>query len=168
MSEQPMLRIHVEFGQDELDFEGNADEVFKALVDFLNKVYPTFEIARNLIFIPDIRKLSEEIVGLVKITPEGPILILGKELPARKTLCLALLGSFLGNKLGKLNKPSLSPKELTKATGKAYKTIMNGLPNMLKDGLIEKADKEYRITSHGIIEARNIAVNYKSKENKKK
>lgn len=158
-----MLRIHVEFGQEKLNFEGNADEVFKALVDFLNNVYPTFEIARNLIFMPDIRKLSKEIVGLVTITPEGPLLILGKELPARKTLCLALLGSFLGNKLGKLNKPSLSSKELTKATGKAYKTIMNRLQNMLEEGLIEKVDKEYSITNRGIIEARNIAASYKSK-----
>ncbi|KPV65579.1 MAG: hypothetical protein AOA65_0010 [Candidatus Bathyarchaeota archaeon BA1] len=163
MSVQPKLRVHLECGDARVDFEGDADEVFKAFTEFLNKIYPSFEVARKLIFIPDIIGLSEEIAGLIEIAPEGPMLVLGRELPADETICLALLGSDIGNRLGKLSKASLSLDELAKVTGKAHKTIMNQLPWMIDEGLIERVGKgEYRITSLGIKRAQNVIKDYKA------
>ena len=168
MTTQPLLRIHVEFGQEKLDFEGNADEVFKAFIDFLNKIYPNLEIARQLIFMPDIKKLAEGLVGVVEISAEGPILISGRELPTEETVLIALLGLYIGNSLRKLQKSCLSPNELSKATGKAYKTIMNQLPKMIDKGLVEKAEREYKISDFGIIRAQNIITNYKLSKTKEK
>jgi len=168
MSTHPLLRIHVEFGQEKLDFEGNPDEVFSAFTDFLNKIYPTFEMARQLIFAPDIRKLAESLIGIVEIGKEGPILVLGRELSADETILLVLLGSHIGNRLAKLQKSSQSPNELSKATGKAYKTVMNQLPKMLDDGSVEKIDKEYKISDFGIIKAQSIIINYKASKTKEK
>jgi hypothetical protein len=166
MSVQPSLRVHIEFGQEKLDFEGTPDEVFKAFTDFVNKMYPAFEVARQLVFMPDIRKLAESLVGVVEIGMEGPILISGRELSTDETILFALLGSYIGNRLAKLQKSSLSSNELSKTTGKAYKTIMNQLPKMLDDGSVEKIDKEYKISDFGIIQAQNIITNYKASKTK--
>lgn len=168
VTSQPLLRIHVEFGEEKLDLEGNADEVFKAFIDFLNKIYPHLEIARQLIFMPDIRKLAEGLAGVIEISAEGPILISGRELPTEETILIALLGLYIGDSLRKLQKSCLSPKELSKTTGKAYKTIMNQLPKMVDKGLVEKAKKEYKISDFGIIRAQNIVANYKLSKSKEK
>jgi hypothetical protein len=162
LSLQSSLRLHVEFGQEKLDFEGNPDEVFKAFMDFLNKIYPTLELARQLTFMPDLRRLAESLIGIIEIGTEGPILVSGRELPADETILLVLLGSYIGKRLAKLQRTSLSPNELSKATGKAYKTVMNQVPKLLDEGLAEKVDKEYRISDFGIIRAQNIVTKYKA------
>lgn len=168
MSNHSSIKIHAEFGQDKLDFEGAPDEVFAAFVDFLSKIYPAFEMARQITFMPDIRKLSEDLIGIAEIGTEAPVLVSGRELPADETILLALLCSYIGNRLGKLQKSSLSSGELSKVTGKAQKTVMNQLPKMLVEGSVEKTDKEYRISDFGIVRTRNIFANLKAPKTKEK
>lgn len=168
MSAQPSLRIHVEFGKERLDFEGNPDEVFKAFTDFFNKIYPAFEMARQLMFMPDIGKLAESLTGIVEIGTERPILVSGRELPTDETIVLVLLGSYIGNRLAKLQKSSLTSDELSKAAGKAHKTVMNQLPKLVEGGLVEKVDKEYKISDFGIIRAQSVITNYKSSKTEEK
>lgn len=151
MSSQQNLKIHVEFGEAKADFEGSPDAVTKEFLTFLNKVYPTFELAQKLIFNPDSAKLAEELVGVIKFTPEGAILEY-TESPADEAIILSLVGIYVGNKLGKIPNDSLSANGLSKMTGKALKTISNQLAWMVDDGLIERVGRgEYRITSVGIM-----------------
>jgi len=168
MNVKSSLKIRAEFSNEKLDFEGDPDEVFGAFVDFLNKIYPAFEMARQLAFTPDIRKLAETLVGIVEIGAERPILVSGRELPADEAIALVLAGSYVGNRLGKLQRSSLTSDELSKAVGKAHKTVMNQLPKMVDGGLVEKADKEYKISDYGIVRAQNIIANYKSSATREK
>jgi hypothetical protein len=151
MSEQKKLKAHLEFGEAKVDFEGDVNQVFEATVRFLTQIYPNLEILDRIAFTPDLTRLAEKLIGLVEITPEGPILVSNLKVSAKEAICLALLGANVGNRLGKLPKETLSSADLSKLTGKAGKTISNEMPQLASEGLVERtAEGEYRITVLGI------------------
>ena len=151
MSGQNKLKVHLEFGEVKVDFEGDVNQVFEFIVHFLTEVYPNLEILRSLVYTPDLTNLAAKLVGRVEITGEGPILISGSELSAQEAACTALLGAHVGNKLGKLIKETLSSGDLAKITGKARKTISNEVPRLVADGLVERTtESEYKLTILGI------------------
>jgi hypothetical protein len=151
MSGQNKLKVHLEFGEVKVDFEGDVNQVFEFIVHFLTEVYPNLEILRNLVYTPDLTNLATKLIGRVEITIEGPVLVSGSELSARDAACITLLGAHVGNKLGKLTKETLSSGDLAKITGKARKTISNEIPKLITDGLVERtAEGEYKLTVLGI------------------
>ncbi|MEM3014213.1 MAG: hypothetical protein QXI71_06245, partial [Candidatus Bathyarchaeia archaeon] len=92
-----------------------------------------------------------KLVGKVEVTSEGPILVSRDELSARDAICIALLGAYVGNKLGKFSKDALSSAELAKITEKARKTISNEVPKLIDEGIIERTTEgEYKLTISGI------------------
>lgn len=157
MSEGKTIKVHIEFGDIKVDFEGDVNQVFEAVIRFLSQIYPTLEILQRIVFSPDLTRLAENITGLVEITSDGPAIAQNIELPARSAICLALLGAYIGSKIGKLKKDTLSTVELSKLTGKARKTIINELPKLIDEGLIEKVSEgEYKITELGMRRTEDI------------
>jgi DNA-binding transcriptional ArsR family regulator len=151
VSGQDNLRVHLEFSDIKVDFEGDVNKVAESIIRFLTEVYPNLEILRKLVYTPDMTNLAAKLVGRVEITAEGPIFVSGSEISARDAACIALLGAYIGNKLGKMPKESLSSSDLAKITGKARKTISNELPRLVDDGLAERTSEgEYELTILGI------------------
>lgn len=157
MSDKGKLKIHVEFGELREDFEGSPDEVVRAFLTSLSKVYPTLKLAEKLVFQPDLSQLADDLTGLVEFAPEG-LLVLAGEAPAEETIIVSLVGSYVGYRLGKIESDTDSANGLAKTTGKALKTISNQLAWMIDDGLVERVDRgRYRITSLGIKRFEQIA-----------
>ncbi|MBS7615544.1 hypothetical protein KEJ18_07460 [Candidatus Bathyarchaeota archaeon] len=151
MSGQNKLKVHLEFGEAKADIEGDVNQVFEVIVRFLTKIYPNLETVNKLVYTPDVSSLAAKLIGKVEITTEGPILVLRNEMSARDAICTALLGAYVGNKLGKLSKDALSSAELAKITEKARKTISNEVPKLITEGIIERtAEGEYKLTVLGI------------------
>jgi len=162
VSSQPSLKVHVEFGESKADFEGTPDEVAKAFINFLNNVYPAFELAKKLSFNEDTVKLAETLVGVVEFAPEG-LLLTVQDVSAEEAILLSLLGAHVGNKLGKVESEALSAIGLSKTTGKALKTISNQLAWMVDDNLVERIGRgEYKITSTGIKHSEKILQELKT------
>jgi len=151
MSGQDILRVHLEFGEVKVDFEGDVNQVTESIIRFLAGVYPDLEILRRLVYTPDVASLAAKLVGRAEITAEGPILVSGSDLSTRDAACIAILGAYVGSKLGKLPKESLSTSDLARITGKAKKTISNEVPKLVADGLAERTGEgEYKLTILGI------------------
>ena len=122
-----------------------------------DKVYPALEMARKLTFAPDLTRLSEALVGIVELTPEG-VLLNRRELSAEQAILICLLGGYVGYRLGRWESDSMSASVLSKVSGKALKTISNQIALMVDEGLVERVGRsEYRITSLGIKRAEAIA-----------
>lgn len=163
MSGDKELKVRVEIGDVKAEFEGSVEEVFKAFTSFLAKTYPALEVVQRIIFTPDLAQIAESLGSFVQITPEGPILLDGRELPASDAITLVLLAAYAGNRLNKLQKDSLSVMEINRITGKAHKTVANQIPWMLDGGIIERVGKgEYRVTSRGIKQGENILAALRS------
>ena len=86
------LKVHVEFDGQFADFEGEADEVTKAFVKFINNTYPAFRVAQRLIFKPDLIKLAESLVDIIEIAPEGLMFLPDQQLPII-TIALSSIGN---------------------------------------------------------------------------
>ncbi|MEM0010417.1 MAG: helix-turn-helix domain-containing protein [Candidatus Bathyarchaeia archaeon] len=157
MSEKGAVKVHLEIGDLKVDFEGDSKYVFESLLHFISQVCPNMELLRKVVYTPDLVNLINEISGLVEISSEGPMLNLNLDLSTRNAICLALLGAYIGNKIGKLNKDTLSVSDLSKLTGKAKKTVTNELPKLVESGLVEKVyEGEYKITELGIRRTEDI------------
>jgi hypothetical protein len=164
MSEKSSLRVHLEFDEAKADFEGDVDQVFEAIIRFLTQIYPNLEIVQKIVYTPNLTELAEKLVGIVEITSDGLILVSGLDLSAKDAICLALLGTYVGNKLGKMRKETLSSSELAKTTGKARKTISNEIPRLTLEGLVERtAEGEYGITALGIRKAEDMIKEHRPK-----
>lgn len=151
MGEKGAVRVHIEVGDVKADFEGSPGEILELLLRFIAQACPSVELLRRITYTPDLARIISEISGLVEISSSGPIVNPSLDLPARSAICLALLGAYIGNRIGKLNKDTLSVSELSKLIGKAKKTVTNELPKLIEGGLVERVSEgEYRITELGI------------------
>lgn len=157
MNERNLVKVHLEYGEIKADFEGEAGQVFESILRFLSQVCPAIEVAQKVIYVPNLVNIMNSIVGILEITAEIPILNPAINLSAKNAICLALLGAYIGNRIGKLQKDTLSINDLSKSTGKAKKTISNDIPKLIESGLIEKVSEgEYRITQLGIRRSEEI------------
>lgn len=162
MSDKGKLKLHVEFGDVREDFEGDPDEVVRAFLTSVSNVYPSLELAKKLVFQPDLSRLAESLVGLVKFAPEG-LMVLAGEAPAEETIIISLVGSYVGYRFSKIESDTDSANGLAKTTGKALKTISNQLAWMIDEGLVERVGRgSYRITSLGIKRFEQIAANLRA------
>ena len=157
MSEKEKIKVYLEAGGVKVSFEGEVNQVIESMIKFLTRIYPGIEIIQKISFIPDLAKLADMIAGIVEITVDGPIIVTEEDLTARNAICLALLGAYVGKGLGILQKDTLTTRELSMLIGKAKKTIMNELPKLTGEGLVERTSgREYKITMLGIKRAEKI------------
>lgn len=151
MVDEHRIKAHLEYEGLKVDMEGGPDEVLHAVVDLLNRVFPSLEVVSKVTFTVDFMKLMEEASQIVKVAPEGPMLVSGIELTADDAITSSLVGAYVGYKLKKLPEPFLSIQDLSKITGKAVKTVRNQIAGALKEGIIKRAERgNYQITNMGI------------------
>ena len=161
MKESEKVKVHIEIGDARADFEGDVDQVFELTARFLTQICPSLKVLRRLIYTPDITKLAEKIVGLIEISPKGPMLS-NFDVPTRDAVCLILLGAYLGKVLGILGKDSISSRDLARIIGKARKTVSNEMPRLVSEGVVERTSEgEYRLTILGIKKTEKIIERYK-------
>jgi len=145
------VKVHLEIGDMKVNFEGSSEQVFDSLLRFISQICPNIELLRRIMYTPDLAKIINNISGLVEISSSGPIINPSLELSAKNAICLALLGAYVGSRIGKLSKDTLSVGELSRLTGKAKKTVTNELPKLIEGGLVERASEgEYKITELGV------------------
>lgn len=151
LGEKDTVKVHLEIGDMKVDFEGSSEQVFDSLLRFISQICPNIELLRRIMYTPDLARIINDISGLVEISSSGPIINPSLELSARNAICLALLGAYIGSRIGKLSKDTLSVGELSRLSGKAKKTVTNELLKLIESGLVERASEgEYRITELGI------------------
>jgi DNA-binding HxlR family transcriptional regulator len=158
MEAEGELKVTVEFGSNRAEFKGSPKEVFSLFVRFLENIYPNLAIIREISFETDLISILEALKDFLKIAPEGPLLMKAQDLATDDAICLLLAGEYAGFRLHKLSKDSLSSSELAKLSGKANKTVINRLPQLIRKGFVEKSEEsEYRITNLGIKRVLEIA-----------
>lgn len=162
MSEKGLVKVHLEIGDLKVDFEGDSRQVLESLLRFISQACPNMELLQKITYTPDILKQMNDIAGLVEISSNGPIINPSLDLSARNAICLALLGAYIGNRVGKFGKDTLSVGELSRLTGKAKKTVTNELPKLIEGGLVERSSEgEYRITELGMRRIEDVIRAYK-------
>ena len=149
------VTVHVKCGEVEQTLSGSVDDVWIALNRIFSETIPAFNVARNIMLTVDLAKLVEDFKDVVAIAPEGPVVLLPKDkLTDSETLQLYLLAAYMGYRLGKLAKDSLTREDLQAKLAKNMKITTTRLGELVKQGAVIRTEKgEYRITTAAVVRA---------------
>jgi len=146
--------VKVQIDIDGVHFEsnGSVEELVPQILQFISRTIPTYDLARKLVYIPDLAGLADKISELAKMTNNHQLLLTKNKLPADKSISIVLFMAYLTSRFGKRPTDSLNIEEIATAVSKAPKTIRNTIVNMQKAVLIERTDRgNYRITQKGLM-----------------
>jgi len=152
MSGEGEVTVHVKYGGVEQTFSGNVNDVWISVNKFFGELVPAFDIARKVTLTVDLAKLIEDFKEVIAIATEGPELLISKErLTDSETLQLCLLAAYIGHKLGKLTRETMTKEELAAKLGKSMKITTTRLGEQIKQGNIMKTEEgNYKISTIGI------------------
>jgi hypothetical protein len=155
MTQAQTLQVKIQIDVGEMHYEGagSVEEIVPQIMQFLIQTVPAYDIARKLIYIPDLAGLADKISEFARMTTAGQLLLTRINLPSEKAITVLLFMAQLASKMGKRETDSLSIEEISTGVGRAPKTIRNVLVQIQRQGVIERADRgRYRITSKGLLE----------------
>lgn len=157
-SEIQTKHVKVQIDIDGIHFEssGSAEELVPQILQFISHTIPTYDLARKLIYLPDLAGLADKVSEFAKMTNNNQLLLTKNGLPADKSISIVLFMAHLASKFVRRPTDSLNTEEIATAVSKAPKTIRNTMVNMQKAGLIERTDRgNYRITQKGLMQLEN-------------
>jgi len=145
------IEIYVKYCGFEEDFKGPVDQVLRALISSLDKIYPSLEILSQVKLTVDLRELIEKMKDIIAIAPSGPVVLCESKPTVKQLIGLNLIGAFVGYKLNLLDKASLSLDELVTLTGKTKGSISRRITSLVSDRWVEKPERgEYEMSALGI------------------
>ena len=155
MAEAQTRQVRIQIDANGLHYEssGTAEEVVPQIMRFLSEAVPTYDLARRLIYVPDLAALADRTSEIGKMTSTSQLLLTRNDMPAERSISVVLFMAHLAAKIAKRAADSLNIEEISTAVGKAPKTIRNTIVNMQRAGLMERAERgSYRITQKGLME----------------
>ncbi len=150
--ERDKVMVHVKYGDVEQTFTGNVDDVWVSVNKFFGEMIPALEVASKVVLTVDFQSLIEDCKDIIAVAPEGAVLLVSKaKLTDSETLCLHLLATYVGYKLGLLDSDAVSKEELRVRLGKSGKITSTRLGELCREGWATKTgDDSYKITTIGI------------------
>jgi hypothetical protein len=151
MSEQPKVKVQIEWGDMKHTVEGDLESVMREVIQFAAKVLPNYTLASKLTFAPDYTMMVDDLSEIVKLTPEGEVVLLRQDMSAENSISLVLLAVKVASAVGTRSNAEMSPDLISRATGKAVKTVRNTLALLAKTGIVERTSTgDYKLTIQGI------------------
>lgn len=149
------VSVSLECGDLKAKFSGTAESVNRSVNSFLAKEVPAFALARRLMLKYSTVELVENFVDIVKITPEGPALMVGdRKLSDRQLIALRLVGQQIAYETGNTVSNSMSLSDLQESIALNPKTISSRLSELSKLGSVAKENvggsSSFRITTMGV------------------
>lgn len=155
-AETMQVKVQIEVNGMRYEGSGSVQEIVPQILQFLSQAVPAYDLARKLVYVPDLAGLADKISEFAKMTNTGQLLLAKRDLPAERAIAIVLFMAHLASKMGKRDADSLSIEEIATGVGKAPKTIRNVIVELQKAGLIDRAERgKYRITAKGLMELEN-------------
>ncbi len=155
-AETMQITVQIEVNGMRYDGSGSVEEIVPQILQFLSQAVPAYDLARKLVYVPDLAGLADKISDFAKMTNTGQLLLVRNGLPAERAILIVLFMAHLAGKMGKRDGDSLSIEEIATGVGKAPKTIRNVIVELQKSGLIDRAERgKYRATSKGLMDLEN-------------
>jgi len=155
MIQAEMLQVKVLIEVNGMRYEGigPVQDIIPQVMQFLVQAVPTYDLAKKLVYVPDLASMADRVSEFARMTPTGQLLLTRTNLPAERAVSILLFMAQLAGKMGKRESDSLSIEEIATGVGRAPKTIRNVLVQLQRSSHIDRADRgRYRITSKGLME----------------
>src|SRR5437667_10886030 len=136
MSEQPKIKVSIEWGDIKHTAEGDLETVVREVMQFAVKVLPNYTRASKLTFSPDYSSMVDDLSSAVQLTPEGEAVLLKPEMSAENSIAMVLLAARVGHAVGTRPGVEMDPEAISRAMGKAVTTVRDTRAMMPKTGVI--------------------------------
>ncbi|HEY7571715.1 MAG TPA: hypothetical protein VH796_10135 [Nitrososphaeraceae archaeon] len=156
------VSVSVAVGDIKVQFNGSAESVLQSVIAFMSKQVPSLDLAKRISLNYSATELIESFAKFIKITDEGPRIILDpgetavKKLSDKQFVALQLVASRILNELGKSNTDGLSLSQIQFATALNPKSVSSRLSELVKSGFVlrnntkDGLDTLFIITTSGI------------------
>ncbi|MCL4343507.1 MAG: winged helix-turn-helix transcriptional regulator [Nitrososphaerota archaeon] len=154
MSEN-QVRVDVEYGSLKASFAGDANSIYEAVNRFLAKNLPELDLAQKIHLRYDSKDLIEKFGNFIRITEEGPRVVMAEGFSLKQKIGLQLAAAKLSYLLSSMQAPGLSIQEISSDLGVSSKSVSSRLSELVKEGHAERISNEvgnlYMITTTGIM-----------------
>jgi len=152
-TETLQAKVQIEVNGMRYEGTGTVQDIIPQILQFLTQAIPAYDLAKKIIYVPDLAGLADRVAQFAKMTNTGQLLLTNSSLPAERAVTVILFMAQLAGKMGRRTTDALSIEEIATGVGRASKTIRNVLVELQRSGLIDRADRGmYRITSRGLME----------------
>jgi predicted transcriptional regulator len=149
LTPQQTLSVALRYGELKVEFSGTPEDVGRSINSFLAREIPAYSLASRLALKFGAGELVESFAEYVRISPEGPVVLLGeKKLSDRQLVSLRLVAQEIAFETGSATSNYLSLSELQSSIGLNAKTLSSRLSELSKLG-------------HAARETRNGSTNFK-------
>ncbi|MFP3165826.1 MAG: hypothetical protein RXP28_02190 [Nitrososphaeria archaeon] len=153
MSSTP-LKVDISYGELSATFSGNPDDVLVAVTRFLASNVPAIDVAKKVLLKYDLQELIQMFSDYVKITDEGPRILVRENLSIKQKITLQLVGNRIAYLLNKIQDEPVTLQDLINVLGLPGKSISSRLSELVKAGYITRIQDskttKYQISTMGI------------------
>ena len=159
------INASITLGDVKVQFNGSAESVLTSIISFVTKHIPTIDLAKRISLNYAVTDLIETYSNLIKITPEGPRVIISdlyeigiKKISDKEMVALELIASKIAKDLGKISDDAMQASEIQSTTALNPKSVSSRLSELVKAGYVVRDNTKdgigsavaYRITTSGI------------------
>lgn len=131
------LEITVRYKDIKQTISGSPDAVTRAYFDVINKMIPGFEIVSDLFASPNILEIANRLRKFIALYGKR-VVVLRSDIGTEDSVSLALIGKYIGFRLNRTNKDTMTLDEIIDATGKRKNSIVATLGRLAKSGALEE------------------------------
>ena len=155
------VSVSVAVGDIKVQFNGSAGSVLQSVITFMSKQVPSLDLAKRIALNYSATELIESFARFIKITNEGPRIILDPgqtaiKLSDKQSVALQLVASRILKELGKSDVNGMSLSQIQFATALNPKSVSSRLSELVKSGFVlrnnakDGVDTLFTITTSGI------------------
>jgi len=156
------VSVSIAVGDIKVQFNGSAGSVLQSIIMFMSKQVPSLDLAKRITLNYSATELIESFARFIKITNEGPRIILDpgqtaiKKLSDKQSVALQLVASRILKELGKSDVDGMSLSQIQFATSLNPKSVSSRLSELVKFGFVlrnnakDGVDTLFTITTSGI------------------
>src|SRR6476619_4262164 len=157
------VSVSVAIGDIKVQFNGSAESVLRSALAFISKQVPTFDLAKRISLNYSATELIESFAAFIKITTEGPRIILDsretgiKKVSDKQMVALQLVASRIVKELGRTEIDGMSLSQIQFVTTLNPKSVSSRLSELVKAGHVLRdttangnESSTYKITTSGI------------------
>jgi hypothetical protein len=157
------VNVSITVGEVKVQFNGSPELVLTSVINFMTKQVPTIDLARKISLSYAVTELIDLFSNFIKITPEGPRVILEREefgtkkLSDKENVALHLVAAKIAKDLGKVSTDARQLSEIQSVTTLNPKSVSSRLSELVKAGHVLRdsttdgnESSTYKITTSGI------------------
>lgn len=155
MTEEDALCVNIVYRGVETTFKGRPDQVYRAVISYLEKAIPAFSLASKVSFSLDLQKILSDVKDVLAYVPDQGMIFIDSlsSFPASDAVMLYLLKCYLEHSLGMRDSPSAAIGDIKSALTHPEKSLSSRLTELMKRGWVRRIGRgSYVATLVGVRE----------------